>query len=117
MLFFRLFLSDIIQHLIYEERSVIGTFQHAFRLCFPVHTGEEFGLFVAGGRYLVYRCAEEAAAPALAGRGEGAVIWPGALGGADGNDVVHCCPPNASSSCALAFFVSSMISGNLLDFA
>ena len=69
MLFFRLFLSDIIQHLIYEERSVIRTFQHAFRLCFPVHTGEEFGLFVAGGRYLVYRCAEESAAPALAGWG------------------------------------------------
>ena len=85
MLFFRLFLSDIIQHLIYKERSVIRTFQHAFRLCFPVDAGEEFGLFVAGHGRLLNGRAEEPAAPPLAGRGEGAMVVPCVAGSTDGD--------------------------------
>ena len=85
MLFFRLFLSDIIQYLIYEERSVIRTFQHAFRLCFPVHAGEEPRLLVLGHPDLLDGRAEKPAPPALAGGREGAMVITGMPGCAKGN--------------------------------
>ena len=66
-----------------ELKSAIETMNAKYPRTMPVyltHAGagnhfqwyirvEELGLFVAGGRYLVYRCAEESAAPALAGGG------------------------------------------------
>lgn len=83
MLFFRLFLSDIIQHLIYEERSVIGTFQHAFRLGFPVDAGEEPRLLVLGHPDLLDGRPQEPAPPTLAGGREGAMVLPGVTGCAE----------------------------------
>lgn len=71
---FGLIYSYILQHLVDEHGAVVRAFQHSLPFCFPVHLGEQLGLFLVCYWYLLDGCGQEPTSPSFAGWGELAMI-------------------------------------------